>query len=340
MYERGKGMAKYQNIVSTDRHRLEEVIPLKTPYTLAVDPSNICNFKCAFCAVQSKEEKLSFRRQLMPMELFCKIMDDLTEFPDKLKVLRVNGQGEPLLNPNFAEMVKYAKQKNVADFVETITNGSMLNPERNQQIIDSGIDRIRISIENITEKGYQEIAGAKVDFESLRANIKDLHERSGKCEIYCKIVDAAVPTEEDRKQFFSLFGDICDRIFIDHVIPMWSDFGELNQRLHVGETGVHGQKVQSIRVCPFPFYSLIVNSDGEVTACCPDWKRKLVLGDLKTESMMEIWNGKKLRTFWKALLGGQKNTYEMCEKCVLPMYDCNDNIDEYAEEILSRMSLS
>ena len=326
-----------KNIVCTDRNCLEEVIPLATPYTVAIDPSNLCNFRCSFCAIQSKKEKLSFRKQLMDKQLFMKIIDDLKEFPSKLKVLRINGQGEPLLNPDLPEMIRYAKEKDVAEFVEIITNGSRLSPEMNQKLIDSGIDRIRISIEALDAEGYREMADVEINFDDFLYNIQDLHDRSGNCEIYCKIVDAAVPTEKDRQKFFEIFGDICDRIFIDHVAPMWSDFEELNEKMEIGKIGMHGQEIRNVQVCPFSFYSLIINSDGEVTACCADWKRKLVLGNLNQQSFKEIWNGETLRTFWTEMLKGNKNKYEMCAKCVLPMYDCNDNIDEFAEVILERL---
>ncbi len=326
-----------KNLVCTNRNRLEEVIPLETPYTVAIDPSNLCNFKCDFCAIQSKKENLPFRKQLMDKTLFMKIIDDLMEFPEKLKVLRVNGQGEPLLNPDLPEMIRYAKEKEVAEFIEIITNGSRLCPDLNQKLIDSGLDRIRISIEALDEEGYWNIAKTKIDFDAFRANIKDLHDRSGKCEIYCKIVDVAVPSEEEKNKFFELFGDICDRIFIDNVIPMWSDFEEMNQKIEIRKIGMHGQEIKDVKVCPFPFYSLIINSDGEVTVCCADWKRKLVVGDLKKESLKEIWNGGTLRNFWIKLLQGEKNSFGMCKKCLLPMYDCNDNIDEYAGEILKRI---
>ncbi len=324
-----------ENIVCKERHKLEDVIPLDTPYTLAIDPSNVCNFKCNFCAIQYKKEELPFRKQFMDIELFKKIIDDLTQFPERLKVLRVNGQGEPLLNPNLPDMIRYAKEKKVADFVELITNGSKLCPCLNQKLIDSGIDRIRISIEALDSEGYKDICGANIEFSELLSNIKDLHDRSGKCEIYCKIVDVAVPTEADKNRFFELFGEICDRFFIDNVIPLWSDFDELEMNSSV--TGVHGQAVRNVNVCPFPFYSLIINPDGEVTVCCADWKRKLIVGDLKTESMKEIWNGKKLRDFWIAMLEGKKNCFEMCRKCLLPMYDCNDFIDNYAENIKKKI---
>ncbi len=326
-----------KNLVCTNRSRLEEVIPLETPYTVAIDPSNLCNFKCDFCAIQSKKGELPFCKQLMDKKLFMKIIDDLQEFPNKLKVLRINGQGEPLLNPDLPEMIRYAREKDVAEFIEIITNGSYLCPEINQKLIESGLDRIRISIEALDAEGYWNIAKTKIDFDAFRANIKDLHDRSGKCEIYCKIVDVAVPSEEEKNKFFELFGDICDRIFIDNVIPMWSDFEEMNQKVEIRKIGMHGQEIKDVKVCPFPFYSLIINSDGEVTVCCADWKRKLVVGDLKQETLKEVWNGEILWDFWISLLKGEKNNFEMCRKCLFPMYDCNDNIDDYVEQILLKM---
>lgn len=326
-----------KNIVCEKRNKLEEVIPLDGPYTVAIDPSNLCNFKCNFCAIQYKEEKLHFKKQFMSLELFKKIIDDLKAFPERLKVLRVNGQGEPLLNPDICEMIRYAKESQVADYIEMITNGSRLNPTLNRKLIDSGIDRIRISIEALDQEGYRGIAGTKIDFQEFLANIKDLHDISGQCEIYCKIVDVAVPTEEDKNKFFAMFGDICDRIFVDNVIPLWSDFEELNASAAVTGKGVHGQKVENVVVCPYSFYSLIINPDGEVTACCADWKRKLVFGNLQEKSLLEIWQGKELKDFWIQMLKGNKNQYEMCAKCLLPMYDCNDNIDAFRQTILERL---
>lgn len=326
-----------ENIIKKERNKLEEVIPLEMPYSLVIDPCNLCNFKCHFCALQTKKEVLDFQKQLMNMELFKKIIDDLKEFQGELKVLRISGQGEPLLNPNFSEMVKYAKEQNVAEYIETVTNGSRLCPELNQKIIESGIDRIRISIEALDAKGYLEIAGTKINFDEFVKNIRDLHERSGACEIYCKIVNVAIPTQEKKDRFFAIFEEICDRIFIDNIIPLWSDFSVNSEKGRNVNKGMHGQEIKSVKVCPYPFYSLIVNSDGEVTVCCADWKRKLVVGDLKQQSMIEIWKGNKLRNFWKEMLKGNKNNFEMCKKCSLPMYDCNDDIDEFAEVILKRL---
>lgn len=333
--------AKRENLVCQERHRLEEVLPLRTPYSINIDPCNMCNFKCEFCAIQASGEILSFKKQMMPLPLFEKIIDDLSAFPDKLKMLGIAGNGEPLLNPDFPRMVRYVKDKGVSHLVETNTNGSKLNPELNQSLIDSGLDRIRISVEAVDADGYFRIAGAKIDFEEFISNIQDLHERSmqagGCCEVYIKTVDAAVETEEKKKLFYKLFERVCDKIFIDHVIPLWSGWNDINDRFDIQGAGVHGQKLKPVLVCPYPFYSLCVTPDGKVVLCCADWRRELIVGDLTKQSMREIWGGERLMAFWSDMLSGRKDQYSMCKKCQLPVYDCNDDIDPYALDILKKL---
>lgn len=325
------------NLVNTEtRNKLQDVLPLKTPYTIAIDPCNLCNFKCKFCAMQSANRKVAYKKQSMSLELFCKLIDDIAGFPDKLKILRISGQGEPLLNKNICQMIAYAKSKNVAESIEIVTNGSMLKPKLNQELVESGIDRIRISIEAIDEQGYKDMAEYKIDMVQFLEQIKDLHKRSGEsCEICVKTVDAAVVGKED--EFYHMFENICDRMFIDNVAPLWSDFEELNEAFELSsQKGMHGQQVKKITVCPFPLYSFIINSEGEVTACCADWERKLVLGNADRESVVDIWNGAAYTAFKKDLLYGKKHTYQMCQTCELPNFNCSDNIDEFAEEVVKR----
>ena len=78
-----------KNIVKQNREKLEDVLPLKMPFSIALDPCNLCNFKCGFCAVQSTQEQLPFRKQFMQLHLYKKIIDDMKEFNGKLSVLRL-----------------------------------------------------------------------------------------------------------------------------------------------------------------------------------------------------------------------------------------------------------
>ena len=336
--------AKYQNIVNPNRTRLEEVIPLRTPYSLIIDPSSICNFKCNFCAIHGGgvDKKPNFQKQLMDFSLYKKAIDSAGEFPDRVKKLTLSLYGEPLMNPKFPEMVRYAKDAKVAEFIEAVTNASLLNSDLNQRIVDAGIDRIRISIEGVDHAGYLRVSGVNLDMERFVQNIRDLHERSGKCEVYCKIVDIAVPTEEEKQRFFDMFSDVCDKFFIDSVIPLWPDFDQIYdvKDFNAAEAnrGAHGQALREVHICPIPFYTMAIHTDGEVGVCCADWKRELIFGNVQHDSLINVWGSPKMRRFWVEQARGNRDTFGVCRSCMNPVYDCTDYIDPYGEMICKKLA--
>ena len=274
----------------------------------------------------------------MDYDLFRKVIDDLRKFPEPLKMLRLAANGEPLLNKRLPEMIEYARG-GVTQWIEFVSNASLLTPELNRKLVSAGLDRIRISIEGIGEEQYYEMSGVKIDWNKFVANIKDLYEHKGNCEIYIKTVDAAVDTEEKREKFFSTFGDICDKISIEHVIPIWTGYDEIYQDFDIETAeGLHGHAVKELDVCPFPFYSFVINPDGEVTVCCNDWERKISMGNVTSESVYDIWNGEKYHNFLLGMLekGRKENHPVGCAKCQYPCFDAVDDLDSYREIVLER----
>ena len=75
----------------------------------------------------------------MDFELYRKIIDSLGQFKDPIKVIRLYKEGEPLLNPRFAEMVRYAKESGYCLKVDTTINASLLTPKRSLEIIDAAV---------------------------------------------------------------------------------------------------------------------------------------------------------------------------------------------------------
>ena len=100
------------------------------------------------------------------------------------------------MHPDLPEMIKYARDANV-DIVEIFTNGSRLNPKLNQDLIDSGLQRMNISVEGLTAENYKRIAGYNIDYEKFIENIRDLYNRKSKdLSLYIKVVDHAVVKSE------------------------------------------------------------------------------------------------------------------------------------------------
>lgn len=321
-----------------NRTRLETVIPLRTPFIINIDPSDACNFQCKFCPTGDRElmkRTVGRNLQVMEFELYKKIIDDICEFDDKVKVIRLYKDGEPLLNPHFADMVKYAKQSGCCDRVDTTTNASLLTKERSDQIIEAGLDRINISIEGVSEKHYMDFSRYKIDYEALVKNIRYFYEHKTNTEMIVK-TNGDVLTEVERNKFLETFGDITDGIYIESIMDCWPTFKQTKVEINKAR-GIYGQEIREVSVCPYVFYSISVNSDGSVSLCFLDWSRKLVLGNCRTEHLKSIWLGDKIKEYQKMFLNRERKSHPICGECGQLRQGQPDDIDEYAEILLNKI---
>lgn len=323
------------------RTRLEEVIPLATPFVLFVDPASTCNFKCTFCPTgDSALIKDTGRWQgRMDFEVYKKVIDDLKEFDEPLKVLRMYKEGEPLLHTRFADMVDYAKASGRVPYIDTTTNGYLLEPARMKPILDAGLDRINISVDGLSDQQFLEFTRTKVNFKKFVENIQALYEMKGNCEICIKMPGDFL-SDEEKAFFFETFGNYCDRISLENVAPCWPEF-DVEDRLGIAITeGIYNQPVGDVNTCPYIFYSMAVNSDGTVSLCFLDWARKLPIGDTRKQSLKEIWQGDALYGHRIEHLKGNRKKNPVCANCGQLSHCMPDNIDPYATMLLEKLQAS
>lgn len=123
---------------------IEEIIFLQ------VEPTTKCNFSCGFCCGR-------YMKQInLNMDIYKKCIDSLPE----LKYLELQGEGEPFLCPDIFDMIKYAKDRNIE--VSTITNGSMFTGKNIEQMIESRLDHISVSIESTDAERFKKIRGGNI----------------------------------------------------------------------------------------------------------------------------------------------------------------------------------
>lgn len=321
-----------------ERTPLQDVIPLSTPFVLFVDPVNTCNFQCKFCPTGDRELIKSTGRWQgrLNFDVYKKVIDDLSEFDQPLKVLRLYKEGEPLLHNRFADMVSYAKASGYVQYIDTTTNGYLLTLDKVGPILDAGIDRINISVDGMSSAQYWEFTQTRVDFDQFVDNIRRLYERKGDCEI-CVKIPGDILSDTERQRFFEIFGDIADRVFIENFAPCWPTF-DVEERTGIQITeGIYGNAIQEVSVCPYIFYSMAVNTDGTVSLCFLDWARKLNIGDVRIQSLKAIWNGEAMHRYRVAHLQGRRKDNPTCAACGQLSHCLPDNVDEYANELLARL---
>jgi len=319
------------------RTPLETVIPLATPFIVFVDPASSCNFQCTFCPTGHRDLIAETGRfqGAMKYELFQKIVDDLGAFDKPIKVLRLYKDGEPLLNKRFADMVAYAKRSGHVDYIDTTTNGTLITPERMGPVLAAGIDKINISVDGMSEETYRRFTGFKFDFKKFIEHVRWLYANKGNCEIAIKIPGELI-TEAERQEFFDTFGDHCDRIFVENFAPCWPEF---DTEKHTGikiSKGIYQQDVGDTDTCPYIFYGYSVNADGLVSSCFLDWGRKLIIGDVRAQSMKEIWNSPRMNALRLQHLEGRRRQNGVCGNCGQLSHCLPDSIDAHRLTLLAR----
>ena len=235
------------------KQALQDALPLDTPFSVHIDVCSLCNFKCTFCFQHDKQgmKDSGVEWGMMDIDIFKSCVDDLSKFPKKIKKIKIGNHGEPTMHPHLPEMIAYARKSGVADLIEIFTNGSRLNPTLNQQLVDSGLQRMNISVEGLTAEAYKRVADYNIDYDSFISNIRDLYDRKDdNLSIYIKVVDHAVvkseegrPTidlsDQEKSFFYKTFGEISDEMSIENVVPQWAE----TDQNELTDVGMYGQTV-------------------------------------------------------------------------------------------------
>src|SRR2546426_1112374 len=113
------------------------------PRSIYIEPTSRCNELCQQCprTLLSREDDrdLSF-------EDFRYIVD---QFPELERVV-LHGLGEPLLNKDLPQMIRYLKARGI--YVLFNSNGILLNAKRGQELIEAGLDEYRLSMDGATRE--------------------------------------------------------------------------------------------------------------------------------------------------------------------------------------------
>ena len=257
----------------------------------------------------------------------------------RLKKLRLFKAGEPLLNPYVCQMVEYAKKADIAECIEITTNGTLLDEKMSLGLIEAGLDILNISVNGIDEKQYRDVCGYDMDFGEFRKKIDFFYRKRNTCKVFIKYSDIGY-SQEQKNQFYDLFENICDEIFVETIsATLWqgTNVGEKISDMH---RGTYGQEMKMKWVCPFLFTTMVINHEGVAHLCCADWKTEYVLGDLKKDRIEDIWNGKVLKKYQILHLSRKKNEIPICIKCESLSANTIDDIDEYADMLLDKISNS
>lgn len=299
-------MIPYTQLRKDSRLDLASSVPLPAPLTIYVEPTNKCNLSCNFCPQSLEEyEAKTGPRQHMPLALYEKVMREISTLG--IKSLKLYFFGEPLLHPDIGAMIAIAKT--ACERVELTTNGMALTAKMSAKLIAAGLDYLRVSI-------YPDIPHP----ENVVRNVRQLFLTRTQGRHTRPIICAKVFSVEEREAIRGDYEGIVDDIAVEGLHTIGSDFIQISQ-----------QEKDDRKACPYPFYNLVVKSNGDVVPCCVAWEDSLVVGNAQEETLLEIWRGEKLARVHRLHLEGRRGELAACAKCDT-LFNSPDHIDGLSAE--------
>lgn len=288
------------------------------PISLSIEPTTHCNLRCPECPSGLR----SFHRPtgLLDTGLYERVLE---ENADTLLYLLLYFQGEPYLHPNFFELINKAHRKNI--YTATSTNAHFLSDERARLTVESGLDRLIVSIDGTTQETYSQYRiGGKLDkvIEGTRRLVawkKKLKSRTPHIIFQFLVVrpnqheleavkQLGKELEVDEVRFKT--AQIYDYENGSPLIPTLDEYSRYRQ----GEDGKWSLKNKLLNQCWKMWHSCVLTWDGRVVPCCFDKDADHQLGSLETESFRNIWEGKAYQNFRQALLKG-RDQIDICRNC-------------------------
>lgn len=321
------------------RQCLGEVLPLSTPFTVVIDASEACNFKCNYC-FRSQGDKFVWGyadNTLMEWDVFTKAIFQIMQFPEEVKHISLSHHGEPLCNKNIPEMVKYIKEQGIKAKVSIHTNASLLNREYAERLAESKIDKVVVSLQGLDSEKYKDVCGYTLNYDELYQTLKIFYNIKKQTEVCIKITDAAV-NEREEAEFINQYSEIADKVYVEKVMPIWEDVDIPTQtKKGTSVSNKYGMVFEKQLCCPLIFHTIVITPNGDIYPCT-QLLSKEILGNINTDNLVDIWNGKRRQDLLKRQL--KLKTDEICSKCYIKqnsIFTKEDMIDNFRNEILSRM---
>ncbi|MDH5365887.1 MAG: SPASM domain-containing protein [Cyclobacteriaceae bacterium] len=289
------------------------------PVSVSIEPTTSCNLRCPECPSGLR----SFTRPtgMLHPDLFEKIV---TEIGDRLMYLLFYFQGEPYLHPQFIDLVKIASQKNI--YTATSTNAHYLSNENARKTVESGLDRLIISIDGVTQESYESyrVGG---DLEKVIEGTKNVikwKNKLNKKKPYVIFQFLVVKPNEHEIEKVKFLGK---ELGVDKVAfktaqiydyeggsPLIPDNQVYSRYKFNPIKGKFLIKNRFFNHCWKMWHSCVITWDGKVVPCCFDKDAHFVLGNLNKDYFNNIWKSKEYINFRKSIINGRKHI-EMCKNC-------------------------
>ena len=276
-------------------------IDSETPSHLIVEPVSACNIRCIMCF--QVDESFSGNKEFMgnmDLELFKKVIDDAENIG--IQAVTLSGRGEPTLHPRLGDMLDYCKGKFFD--LKMNTNATRLNETLMHKIIEAGVTDLVFSVDSYEKDEYERIR-VLGKFDEIITNIKkfkEINDRYSDSKCATRISGVKIDKKQNIEEFTKFWNNYVDHVVMVEMSERWDTYNN-----PIENAGVHP--------CNFLWGEMNVWYDGKCNPCDVDYKSELLVGNIKENSIKQIWNGEQYRKLRNLHRSGKRNECFPCDHC-------------------------
>ena len=313
-------LAAAKALRSEKRRQMLDARPLVNELPFEIDNielTNRCPMRCVMCP---RTHHMTRSQGYMDFEVFTRVIDELAEVnPQRARSAGVylHHFGESLMHPEFARFIKYANDRGVVTRISI--NPLMLKERLTKQLLDANPTHLLFSLDGHDDESFYRIRGVKNAYtlskERLLAFLEQKRHSNCTSNTALLMIDFAENREsiEAMKEFWGSVEGLggCNI----KTFTTWDGSApEINDYSAVVVDNVQARANHKMPTCTLPWRRFTVTWDGDVVPCCYDFDKKIVLGNLSEQSLLEIWNGPRMQELRREFLSNNVEN-SLCRDC-------------------------
>ena len=274
------------------------------PYVEQVELTNTCPMRCRFCP-RGVPGRMARPQGHMSMALFTALLDQLNPDQSSYRPLELHHLGESLLHPEIVRCVALASERGLS--TEVSVNPSLLEPDLGRGLLDAGLDRLVVSLDGMDNETLSALRGPAARYDRAERNLEVLLAHVAAMSPGPRVVIQMLDLHRNRHQreaFLARWNETSVPGVEAYVKPLDGPDPDADRR---------GEALAWL--CTYPFRSVVVLWDGRVVPCCRDDDAHLVLGDLKEQTLAEIWGSEPARRLRDQHRFSRFPVRHLCEGC-------------------------
>lgn len=269
------------------------------PVVDQIELTNRCPYTCVMCP-----RTTSMRRPLgsMTLELFERVIEQVAPVQD---YLALHHFGESLLHPHIDAAVRIALSHGVRSGLSC--NPPSLTPSLSRRLLDAGIANLVLSLDSLDPDTYRGIRGRAARLDKADRHLRELVNLrdQGSYATWITVQMIAMRANDAEIDTFLAY---CAEIGVDRGVVVRLGRWDFDDD-YVQTLGQHDSPGYTAP-CWLPHTSVVVLWDGRVVPCCHDYDGHVILGDLSTQTLAEVWASPSARRFRR-----RNEKYELCHRC-------------------------